>query len=116
MLDFSTTPAGIVLVLGGLAVVIWLVSKPKVDALPRYLVVFVIALTYATIMPAAVNLLVQLGALAGAYALWLMTPQDARRGKSVVGWSRPLVLACWDSARQCWRSRALSSAVRLPAQ
>lgn len=92
MLDFSTTPAGIVLVLGGLAVVIWLVSKPKVDALPRYLVVFVIALTYATIMPAAVNLLVQLGALAGAYALWLMTPQDARRGKSVVGWVTAIIV------------------------
>jgi O-antigen ligase len=92
--EFATSAGGFALIGGAFLLLVWFVLPGKPASLPRYQMVFVFALTYATILPGAVNLVVQLGALVGAYAIWILTSSDVRRGSAVVGWVTAIIV-CW---------------------
>lgn len=73
---------------------IWTIRQQRVDRLPSIYYGFFILLVFSSLLPASVNLPLQLAALGGAVLAWLLQPREERRGGPVVGWAIA-VIAFW---------------------
>lgn len=88
--DFITS----VIAASGVVILIWLLIPSRPNSTPKWFTLVLLALTFGSLLPNAISLVVQALALLGGYLAWLRVPRDERRGGSPVTWAT-MIMAFW---------------------